>query len=497
MLYESGNAESLLDVGNKFIIFLQKVDNNKSYKLVDDRLNSFYGATVQIDVNDNDKYYLSMEYQSIDVTKSYKDFIDNYSGYCSEYVDYTKRYEHANSTMEFMSKYGNLNIFSGNGEFISFGLHTMYDSNLWMCEQGGICADEETYAQLNSCNLLPTAIRYTVSSGQYISNQTIPYVNYPGIGFPLLTISDSDKKLYNVEENGINYFFTKDTYGITITTMIENGGANPPLWQSIEFGVLTDSPSIDNILPLYIGGGTQGIKDDYMYCEAYMSPNMDMSKTFYGNVISLDMYNPCLSNSNVLNSTKFNYSNGSNFKVLTPSGKWNNIYSYYQNGIDKNSSTKEPYRLYDYGFLLNNSPSDYNYMDLYSITDNNYFGYESNKVDFPISSIGVFLNEDSELGFYGNINNVYSINSKSILGGIITLDNKKYLCVPCGWDYRQLLYSKTADIQGSNKIGTVVNGITVKDKDVVNESLAIYYDNIHNMLRNNYINSKILIRLEE
>ena len=496
MMYTKGNKESLLDIGNEFISFLQLSDTNTpSYILLDNRINSFYGATFKIDIDTTDKYYMSMEYQKIDVTNSYQNFIDNYDGYCSEYVDYSKSYD-----SEQMSKYGIKNIFTDNGEFIAFGLHTLYDRGLWICEQGGISCEEETYKQINNANLLPISLRYHIPTGTYMSNQTIPYITYPGIGLPLLSISDNNKDMYDVTVNGINYYFTKDKYSATITIMIENGGANPPLWQSICFGMLGCSDNYKYSIPLYIGGGTQGLKQDYHYCKAGYSSGghfIDASKTFYGNSITLDMYNPCMSNSNILNISKFNKSNMSNLRVMLPSGKWGNVYSYIQNQKNDSNYLDYPSRYNDCSYVINNSNSNGNNMDMYSITNNNEFGYENNNIEFPALPISIFINSDDEHGFIGDITNIYGISSKSVLGGEVTLNNKKYLCVPCGWDFRLKLYKEQVDTNISKSIGKSVNGTILSDNDVINESLVQYYDNIRNVLYNNQINDKILIRLEE
>ena len=200
---------------------------------------------------------------------------------------------------------------------------------------------------------------------------------------------------------------------------------------------------------------------------------------------------------NILNISKFNKSSMSNLRVMLPSGKWGNVYSYIQNQKNDSNYLDYPSIYSDCSYVINNSNSNGNNMDMYSITNNNEFGYENNNIEFPALPISIFINSDNAHGFIGDINNIYSISSKSILGGEVTLNNKKYLCVPCGWDFRLKLYKEQVDTNISKSIGKSVNGTILSDNDVINESLVQYYDNIRNVLYNNQINDKILIRLEE
>ena len=53
MMYSTGIVYSLKEVGEKFIDFAQQSNSNtQAWELLDDRLSSFYGATLKIPMKD-------------------------------------------------------------------------------------------------------------------------------------------------------------------------------------------------------------------------------------------------------------------------------------------------------------------------------------------------------------------------------------------------------------------------------------------------------------
>ena len=58
MMYETGNVTSLKDLAEAFLTFAQKSNTTtQAWELVDNRLDSFYGATLKIPKGDDEGYY--------------------------------------------------------------------------------------------------------------------------------------------------------------------------------------------------------------------------------------------------------------------------------------------------------------------------------------------------------------------------------------------------------------------------------------------------------
>ena len=84
MMFQSGKAYSLLDLGQKFLAFAQLSNaNTQAWELVDDRLSTFYGATFKIpmknwkDENDNMPYfYISLQHTNV-TTNTYSTYVNN------------------------------------------------------------------------------------------------------------------------------------------------------------------------------------------------------------------------------------------------------------------------------------------------------------------------------------------------------------------------------------------------------------------------------------
>lgn len=502
MLYESGNASSLQAVAEKFIDFLKTYDTTvPPWVLLNNELNTFKGATFKIYMNDitytnyddivspegSTCCYLSIQHTDIVTGVTYANWLRNTpNNYQSEVYDHTL--VNGNTTYSHIGKYGSEEIFSNSGEFLAFGMHTLYDSNLWMCEQGGITCETEAYNQINSMNLLKTRTLTSISGGGTYEDALVSLPVFPGIGCPMLTISNKDKSDYSVADRGINYYFTKSKYNATITIMIENQGVDNPLWQSMSFGVLDGVDAKSYKMPLYVAGGTTGLKQDVYSYVQYNAPTYTYMS---GNIIDLSMHNICLSNSNICCPTKFNGANISNFKVLSPSGVWNNIYNGQQSTHivvppdQGDYPSKWDSILDDRTYLSDNTVNSLVYnstnrIDTYCVSNK----YDRNKASTPLNPISVTLSSgraNEEIGIQGIIPNIYSIWSRSLSGGVITLDSKQYLCVPCGWDNRLWKYD------------THVGHYDESD----NESVRDYYDKLYNPLYSKYINDKILIKLED
>lgn len=86
MMYEKGVAYSLKEVGEKFLAFAQRSNSNtQAWELIDNRLSSFYGATLRVPMNnraveaENYKYYiLGDSFLDKEVgTSNFKDYLTN------------------------------------------------------------------------------------------------------------------------------------------------------------------------------------------------------------------------------------------------------------------------------------------------------------------------------------------------------------------------------------------------------------------------------------
>lgn len=217
------------------------------------------------------------------------------------------------------SKYGPLNPFKNSGDLVSIGMHTSFDYDVWMCEQGGINCKKEEDEQTNDINLLPFWVFMYGSPSKRLD----PVV-YPTTGCPWFTISNGNKSKYLISsDNPIHYYFVKDNDNSTITIRFCDGhGQLADVWQTISFGKLEQSFDGFNINPLYCVGGNSALSPDtWTY---YNHSHVE------GLSYDLDFKNPSLVNSNFLHPTKFGSANLSNFRVMVNSGEWRDIYAHYQ-----------------------------------------------------------------------------------------------------------------------------------------------------------------------
>ena len=429
-------------------------------------------------------FYLSIQYADIR-EDTYKNWLFNTEdNYMNESFDRTYDYDNHSSsisyktiskntggtivgdyyshkTVNIVSKY-DFNIFKNTGEALFIGIHTLFDDGLWMCEQGGITCEKEARLQENTMNLLPYRTIVTTGTTSYTNGNktdekwqeategdTVTPLIYPGMGCPMLTISDDDKIEYNVNINGITYYFTRNKYNATITTNIHNSTVDNDLWQSITLGMLDCYDIYSYKFPLYIGGGTSGLSQDIW---VYTAQNDKYPTYLTGNSIDLSMHNIALSNSNILNSTRFNGSDVSNFRILSPSGEWQNIYINEQNaivkpyhtcgGVTMNWAYPLDTPLYDmdnYNTIYPRGNDSTKIIDTYTITnDINKFSSST-----PLNNIYVILNSiasNKETGIYGNIPYCYSVWSRTLCTGIIEINGRNYLCIPNGWEGRLWKY---------------------------------------------------------
>lgn len=569
MMYTTGIVYSLKGVAEKFIEFAQQSNSNtQAWELLDNRLSSFYGATLKIPLMDWQTeslevpcFYLSLEHMDVVDDKQgnstyaswlrtgirMKEYVakkhkDEYMGDYTDLYYQSEKYNHAtrinDGSRTATTKYGKNNrenIFKNTGEFVAVGLHTLYDERLWMCEQGQITCKKEATEQLNDLHLLP-AVTYTAMGGQdkpALSLEELPV--FPGTGCPWFTISDDNKEEYNVEENGIKYWFTKSNYDATITIMVQNQGATPDCYQSMSFGRLGTTDKLSHVYPLYVAGGNQGLSQDTM---VYTPPGDNQKPTNTGPrcVYDLDIGNISLANSNLLTPTKFNGANMSNFRVLSAEGTWRDIFAFSQDSkvsplwscsmctgdgpSDFVALLKEPEVLKDeHHSAYHCMAESWNRIDIYTVNKpfNNYdhsstlervlvflnnlysdgeqkmpealereknYGTGTevssgslclkcvksgttgvNNISFSSTEIGSRINDGDVIweiteirapkysnGFEGYIPNVYANWFRELPIGEITINNKRYLSVPNGWETRLWFYESSAEPPKKNDL---------------------------------------------
>lgn len=283
--------------------------------------------------------FVSFHYNEI-TSSTYYNFIYNNDEYMSEELDKLQA-----SYRSIRSKYSPLNPFRNSGSLVSVGVHTSFDYDVWMCEQGGITCKKEEDEQINDINLLPFWI-FTYGTP---SKRLDPAV-YPTTGCPWFTMSTGNRSKYLISsDNPIHYYFVKDNSNSTITIRFCDGhGQLADVWQTISFGKLEQSFDGFNINPLYCVGGNSALSPDtWTY---YVHSHVE------GLSYDLDFKNPSLVNSNFLHPTKFGSANLSNFRIMVNSGEWRDMYAHYQT-----FSTYQYYSLssviYQWGVPLN-APTD-------------------------------------------------------------------------------------------------------------------------------------------
>ena len=449
MLVERGTALTLEELGEKFLTFAQKSnDNTQAWELIDNRLDSFFGATLKVKipnmtVNNKDPYfYISLQHTTVTPT-TYSDWILKTPGYYqSETFSGGGKDNHI---IDYSRSNEGLNPFKDIGEFIAIGLHTLYDENLWMCEQGQITCEKEATEQVNRQNL--GNMHYNcVDNGSSYESQS-PYLSFPGAGCPWITLSDKNKRDYITHDTPIKYWFTKTDTDATITYTIQSKLDKIPRWSSISFGMMKLFKNENYQFPLYVAGGNQALTQQVFRLASTHSRSYSFQ---FANTYCLDMSNIALSNSNLLYPTKFNHSEVSNFRILAPDGEWKDIFTKEQLAVIEAEFTCGTATNYTYA-LQEAKPytdkhcgipfcSEFDYMtDTYRVKES----YNKLKSSASINDIVVVMNNNIPYnagGVMGIIPNTFYSWSQTLPTGEITIEGKKWLSVPNGWENRKKHY---------------------------------------------------------
>ena len=468
MMYEHGTVYSLTDLMIPFGLFVQMSNSTtNALEILDDRIDTMYGGTVKIPISSAGGqdicYYASCQHKII-TKDSYSDWWNDQNN--QEFVE-TYKFPSGSSNTRFLSKYGSSgkpNIFKNEGEFVAIGLHTTYDENLYMYEQGQITCEKEIFKQKDRSNLLPwkkTTTSIDVNGQVHTSTSPQSWPVFPGQGCPWFVLSSENIVDCDIEHRGMEYYFTKTNESATITfNVVDNLGYR--YWQSIAFGMLINTGYEPNVFPLYVGGGSGALDYDY---DTYIASESSQQPTWmFGNVISLDCRNISMSNSTLVNATQFNDSKISNFRVLGANGIWQDVFAMRQTATTQSGGQNQQ------GYIFLNMPDDENkYNDnfilsssgTYSSMVDNYFieelygdRFRSNGVIEPV--VVVFnpesLSPDLSLvsstteyksnlnGIQGSIPNVYITWSRNLPEGEVILNGHKYLSVPNVWSDRLKYY---------------------------------------------------------
>lgn len=419
-------------------------------------------------------FYVSFEHMNV-TEQTYANWLrtghqlDNYEEYIAhiksdEYSDFRTRIyyqsEKYNHSIDYPSvvrhvfgKYGSTdreNAFKNTGEFLAVGLHTTFDKNIWMCEQGGITCTKEATEQINDLNLLGWRSSVTDrQSGDTNEGGEVQLPVFPGTGCPWFTLSDKNKADFEIDTYGIDYWFTKSNCDATITFKVKNVQQGYDIYQSISLGMMSNVPNDSYMFPLYIAGGNQALSQDiYVYV-----PIKGKYPTYkVGNIYDLDIQNICLSNSNLLHPAKFYNANMSNFRILSPEGEWKDIYScsqgaqvkayHYCSGPTLNWGVGLLDPVFDGNLYHSAVPfmSDIRHkIDTYTV-NKPLNQYESSSM---LDRIVINLKRElphHEVGIEGMIPNCYHNWYRYMSIGEISIKNKRYLSIPSGWDNRLWKY---------------------------------------------------------
>lgn len=533
MMVQSGTVYSLQELGTEFLAFAQLSNaTTQAWELVDNRLSTFYGATLKIpmkkweDENHNCPYfYISLQHINVtantystyfyagitptdelicgDGTYTYSAQNLSPRGYFNQ-ISWEEWHNNPNYSTTILYKYGSTNypnVFRNSGEFLAISPHTLYDENLWMCEQGGNSCEDVTVVNNGSqtvLNLMPyIANYYNRHDGGYNSQLPSPIL-FPGSGTPWLTMSNQNKTDFEVSIYGIKYWFVKTDY-VGIITYQVFGGDKIPHYQSIAFGMMDGVSEESYMFPLFVAGGNVGISNDIMIfhyinarCPSYVA----------GNVYDLDLENIALSNSNLLHPTLFNDATVTNFKVLSPQGVWEYITAHKQSVRIVPyyfCNCGSPCSVYEWGSAIEPPTSEDTNLEWNTIFPN--MGHESRykidtytvnerlvpyKYSSPLQKVLVCLNDKlnyGENGIIGIIPNVYSSWYKELPDGEIIISGHRYLSVPNGWNDRLYHYPY--------HVGEIVNN------EWQQNVIRPRYDDRNNVLMNYQFTDKLLIPLEE
>lgn len=353
-------------------------------------------------------------------------------------------------------------------EFASFNLHQLYDKNLVSYEQGGGIAKKSFDMEIRDKKAYLGLLNYTkeIFNGNYTEISSEGCYTYPmdNTGCPLISYALEDHEDYD----NIEFFFTKTNYGSNITLCFYSSKKESvqPIWQSISFGTF-DTHEESYIMPLYIGGGTTGLRSS-SYTFSYTipgNPSQTITKEVNGVLYDFSITQYSSSMSNLLYPTKLDASNITNFFVLAPDGEWKSLYNSVQEtrkfgGIAVSTNiikdTDSHGIVYSTASDDTRDTFDYNTKNMYSL--------------YPIS----MYSENEENGYLGSIPYNFGVTSKSRTG-LTYINGDRYLIIPNGWE-RRIAYPFTVDSNSS---------------DSIDEQLRKYMLNISKLYFKNYLAVKV------
>ena len=329
-------------------------------------------------------------------------------------------------------------------EFASFNLHQLYDKNLVSYEQGGGVAKRSFDMEIRNKRTHLGLLNYTkeIHHEKYVEITSGGCYTYPmdNTGCPLISYASEDHEDYD----NIEFFFTKTNYGSNITLCFYSSKKESvqPIWQSISFGTF-DTHEESYIMPLYIGGGTTGLRSS-SYTYSYTIPGkppVTITKEVHGKLYDFSITQYSSSMSNLLYPTKLDETNITNFFVLAPDGEWKSLYNSVQEtrkfgGIDVSTNIIKDTD--SHGIVYNTASDDtrdtfdYNTKNMYSL--------------YPIS----MYSENEENGYMGSIPYNFGVTSRARVG-LNYINGDRYLIIPNGWEHR-VAYPFTKDSKSSDSI---------------------------------------------
>ena len=329
-------------------------------------------------------------------------------------------------------------------EFASFNLHQLYDKNLVSYDQGGGVAKRSFDMEIRNKRTHLGLLNYTkkIPHQKYIEISHEGCYTYPmdNTGCPLISYASEDHEDYD----NIEFYFTKTNYGSNITLCFYSSKKESvqPIWQSISFGAF-DTHEDSYIMPLYIGGGTTGLRSS-SYTYSYTipgNPSHTITKEVHGVLYDFSITQYSGSMSNLLYPTKLDETNITNFFVLAPDGEWKSLYNLVQEtrkfgGIDISANiikdTDSHGIVYSTASDDTRDTFDYNTKNVYSL--------------YPIS----MYSENEENGYMGSIPYNFGVTSKARTG-LTYINGDRYLIIPNGWEHR-IAYPFTIDSNSSDSI---------------------------------------------
>lgn len=428
---------------------------------------SFFISFVTLDVDVSLYHRICRYYDNNVATKifgrkftSYGQFVSGLSTELGEHdlVNLQDVYIH------FLTKYGSdkkWNIFANSGELIQFGIHTSYDESRFMAQQLQCNCSEEFQKARESSGITVNNLMHIrkYATGAVTSElRSLPPPVFPGTGCPWITISE--RNISDYQESTGRYcpryvYYSKDKYSYTITVKLHSDvGGKPDLWQSVSVGMMETQKTENYPFPLFACGGTQAVKQDHYQYYPITGGTLTYLK---GNSYDLDMDSICLSNSNALHSTKFNGSESSTFKFLTPEGIWQPIWVHSQSmQVLSNPRVGGPPT--DYASVLTEPTptisgvctiypnaqesrytcsvtSKYQELEPYA-RDNLHNGTRLEKLTIVNESSRT---HDSKI-CVGTLPNLYRSWDDDLPCGEVIIDGVRYLSIPNGWENRLWYY---------------------------------------------------------